>query len=212
MFKKILIKILISFIFIFNFSVAEIINEIKVTGNDRISKETIILFSGLNISENITDDELNESIKKLYKTSFFKSISISIENNILLINLTENPLIQSITINGIKIKSLRKQIKDFLIQKEKSSFVESKIKLDQDRIINSLRTNGYYFSNVSTNVKQNENNTVDIIYEVNLGNKALIKNIKFVGNKVFKDNKLRKFIASEEAKFWKFLSNKNNVD
>ena len=66
MIKKILIKILISFIFIFNFSVAEIINEIKVTGNDRISKETIILFSGLNISENITDDELNESIKKLY--------------------------------------------------------------------------------------------------------------------------------------------------
>ena len=43
---------------------------------------------------------------------------------------------------------------------------------------------------------------------INLGKKALIKNIKFVGNKVFKDSKLRKVIVSEEAKFWKFISSK----
>ena len=211
MIKKILIKILLSF-FVFSFSIAEVIKDIKISGNDRISKETVILFSGLNIGEEVNDNDLNESIKKLYNTSFFKSISISIEKNTLFIDLKENPLIQTIVIEGIKKKSLVKEIKDFLLQKEKSSFVENKIKLDQDRIINSLRTNGYYFSDVSTSVKRNENNTVDIIYDVNLGNKALIRNIKFIGNKVFKDNKLRKVIVSEESKFWKILSNKKNVD
>ena len=60
--------------------------------------------------------------------------------------------------------------------------------------------------------KENDNNTVDIIYNIKLGEKALIKNIKFVGNKVFKDNKLRKVIVSEEAKFWKIVSTKKNVD
>ncbi len=211
MIKKILIKILLSF-FVFSFSIAEVIKDIKISGNDRISKETVILFSGLNIGEEVNDNDLNESIKKLYNTSFFKSISISIEKNTLFIDLKENPLIQTIVIEGIKKKSLVKEIKDFLLQKEKSSFVENKIKLDQDRIINSLRTNGYYFSDVSTSIKRNENNTVDIIYGVNLGNKALIRNIKFIGNKIFKDNKLRKVIVSEESKFWKILSNKKNVD
>ena len=71
---------------------------------------------------------------------------------------------------------------------------------------------GYYFSEVSTNVKKNNNNTVDIIYNIKLGKKALIKNIKFIGNKIFKDNKLRKIIVSEEAKFWKFISSNKNVD
>ena len=70
---------------------------------------------------------------------------------------------------------------------------------------------GYYFAQISTNVKKNDNNTVDINYLVELGNKALIKNIKFIGNKIFKDNKLRKVIVSEEAKF-KFLSSRKYID
>ena len=86
------------------------------------------------------------------------------------------------------------------------------LKEDQNRILNQLRRNGYYFSKVSTKIKNNDNNTVDIIYNIELGEKALIKNIKFIGDKVFKDNKLRKIIVSEEAKFWKFISYKKNVD
>ena len=77
-------------------------------------------------------------------------------------------------------------------QKEKSSYVESKIKEDQNLILNSLRVNGYYFSTISSSIKKNDNNTVDLIYKVDLGKKALIKNIKFIGNKVFKDFVYRK--------------------
>ena len=64
------------------------------------------------------------------------------------------------------------KIKDILIQKEKSSFVESKIKEDRDRIINILRVNGYYFSEVSTKIKKNNNNTIDLVYNIELGKKA----------------------------------------
>ena len=212
MIKKLLYITFLTFILIFNISKADIIKKIQIDGNDRISDQTVILFSGLSLGADVSENELNEAIKKLYETSFFDSISISLNNNVLIINLEENPLIQTVDIQGIKKKTLIEAIKKFLIQKEKSSFVKNRVQLDQNRIINALRTNGYYFSKVSTKIKNNENNTVDIIYQVELGNKALIKNIKFVGNKIFKDNKLRKVIASEEAKFWKFLSNKKNVN
>ena len=212
MIKKLLYITFLTFILIFNISKADIIKKIQIDGNDRISDQTVILFSGLSLGADVSENELNEAIKKLYETSFFDSISISLNNDLLIINLKENPLIQTVDIQGIKKKTLIEAIKKFLIQKEKSSFVKNRVQLDQNRIINALRTNGYYFSKVSTKIKNNENNTVDIIYQVELGNKALIKNIKFVGNKIFKDNKLRKVIASEEAKFWKFLSNKKNVN
>ena len=104
MLKKILVKTLLIF-FIFNISIAEVIKDIKISGNDRISKETVILFSGLNVGKKVNDNDLNESLKKLYNTSFFKSISISIEKNTLFIDLKENPLIQTIVIEGIKKKS-----------------------------------------------------------------------------------------------------------
>ena len=191
---------------------SEQINKFEITGNDRISNETIILFTGYKVSENVDEDNLNEIIKKLYNTNFFEDVTINFKNNILFITVKENPLIQSIMFEGIKKESLVEKIKEILLQKEKSSFIETKIKQDQNRIINSLRANGYFFSEVSTKIKKNENNTVDLIYNVNLGKKALIKNIKFVGNKVFKDSKLRKVIISEEAKFWKFISSKKNLN
>ena len=68
--------------------------------------------------------------------------------------MKENPLIQTIVFEGIKKQSLVETLKDNLIQKEKSSFVENKIKIDQDRISNSLRVNGYYFSKVNTTYKK----------------------------------------------------------
>ncbi len=212
MFKKFIIVTLFSTFFLQNFSSAEVIKSFKITGNERISSETVILFSGLKINDDINKNQLNESLKKLYETTFFKNISINLDNNVIFIDLVENPLIQSIEIVGIKKQSLVERLKEIVLQKEKSSFVESKIKNDQNRIVNSLRVNGYYFSEVSTSIKENENNTVDIVYNINLGNKALIKNIKFIGNKIYKDGKLRKIIVSEEDKFWKFLSNKKNVD
>ena len=212
MIKKFILIILFQIILYTQNSYAEIIKSFIINGNDRISDETIILFSGTKVNENIDTNNLNNIIKKLYETNFFKDISLSFEKNVLTINVVESPLIQTVSIEGIKKQSFVDQIKALLLQKEKSSFNQNKIKSDQNIILNTLRMNGYYFSEIKTNIKKNDNNTVDIIYDINLGKKALIKNIKFVGNKVFKDSKLRKVIVSEEAKFWKFISSKKNVD
>ena len=69
-----------------------------------------------------------------------------------------------------------------------------------------FRSIGYYFAKVDVNEEKNTNGTVNIIYDVEMGDKAKIKKIKFIGNKVFKDRKLHSVIISEESKFWKFIS------
>ena len=205
---KLLINCFFIILFFETYLYADIIKQFNISGNDRISNETIILFTGYKIEENIEDNDLNIIIKNLYKTSFFKNISLDFDKNILSIEVEENPLIQSVVFEGIKRASLVEKLKGILSQKEKSSFIKNKIKDDQNRILNSLKVNGYYFADVSVKFEENENNTVNIIYNVELGEKALIKNIKFIGDKIFKDNKLRKVIVSEEAKFWKFVSTK----
>ena len=98
-------KFLISLIFlIFNSThvVGEIINKFQISGNYRISDETIILFSGLKLNDDINENDLNKVFKNLYETSFFKDLNLSISNNTLIIQVDENPLIQSIDIQGIK--------------------------------------------------------------------------------------------------------------
>ena len=76
----------------------------------------------------------------------------------------------------------------------------------------SLNSIGYYLSDVKSKILENNNDTVDLIFEVNLGDKSKIKKIKFIGDKKIKDRTLRRIIISEEAKFWKFISNNKFVN
>ena len=106
MFIKSLITFTLSFIFlivfIFKVNSDELIKSIEVVGNDRISKETIIIFSEVKIDDEIELNETNNILKRLYETNFFRNVETSLINNKLTITVEENPIIQNITINGIK--------------------------------------------------------------------------------------------------------------
>ena len=51
-----------------------------------------------------------------------------------------------------------------------------------------------------------EQNSIRLIYQVDLGKRAKIEEIQFIGDKKIKDRKLKNIITSEERKFWKFIS------
>ena len=191
---------------------AETIDKIEVNGNERISKETIILFGEIDTNSRIDEDELNKILKNLYKTNFFKDVKIDFQNNILKVSVIENPIIQSIEIKGIKAKKIREPILNELNLKDNNSFIEYLAKKDKDTIVNILKNSGYYFAEVKLNIISNSNNTVSLIYDIELGKKAKIRKIKFIGDKKFKDRKLYNVIVSEENKFWKFLSVRKLLD
>tara|TARA_B100002051_G_scaffold259367_1_gene278860 strand:+ start:10091 stop:12340 length:2250 start_codon:yes stop_codon:yes gene_type:complete len=193
---------------------SENFSEIKVLGNKRITNETIILFSGAENLRNkeINDNDLNNLLKKLYETNFFEDVNIKLENNLLTISIIENPLIQNVRFEGVKNKDILEYLNEQIQLKKRTSYIKDNVKNDVSIIMNVLKGSGYYFAEVNSSIVENDNNTVDIIYNINLGEKAFIKKIKFIGNKVFKDGKLKRIIASEENRFWKFISKSKYLD
>ena len=97
-------------------------------------------------------------------------------------------------------------------EKKGASFDKFKINSDSERINNILRASGFYFAEINTKIVDNKNNSVEIIYNFNLGEIAKIQKIKFIGEKIFNDTILRNIIISEEAKFWKFLTRNKFLD
>ena len=94
--------IVISILLLFSNSLkAETLSKFEILGNDRISTNTIIQFSGVNIDDNVSTDDLNNVIKNLYGTDFFDNVNITLAS-ILQIKVIENPIIQSLKISGIK--------------------------------------------------------------------------------------------------------------
>ena len=211
MIKKFIITIFF-FIFSLNFLFADEIKKIIIDGNKRITDDTIIVFSGVNVGTQVNSDDLNDIVKKLYGTNFFKDIKINFNQGVLNLKVSENAIIQSLVFNGVKNKRILNTLEENIILKEKNSFFETYIKDDEEKITNILRTNGYYFAKVDSKYLKNDNNTIDLIFEINLGERALIEKIKFIGNKVLKDRNLKEVIISEEAKFWKFISKRKYLD
>ena len=207
-----LILFLIFFVTKITFVNAEILKSISISGNERISDETVIIFSKINIGDDLIINDLNNIIKNLYKTDFFRNVSVSLKNNILKIDVKENALVQSIEINGVKNKKLKQNLLEQLTITEKKSYIKEKSFEEISKLSNFLKLSGYYFSNVDLKVQQNNNNTVKLIYNITLNKKAVVKKINFSGNKVFKSRLLSNIIVTEEDKFWKFLSKKKYLN
>ena len=204
---------LIVFVLLFNFdSKSEIVSKIEINGNSRITYETIILFGEIEKNKDYSSKELNEIIKKLYSTEFFKNIELVIDNEKLIIKVEENPIVQNLVIEGVKASKFKERILEIISTKERTSFVESKLKKDISIIKKGFEDVGYYFVKVDTKIIENNNNTIDLFYNIDLGKKTRISKIKFLGDKIYKDRKLLNIITSEESKFWKLLSNKKYLN
>ena len=206
MFVKFL-KINAILLLISSLSLAETINDITVSGNKRISKESIAIFGDISLNKNYNDSDLNTIFKNIYETNFFKDINLKINNSILEITVVENPIIEDVEINGIRSENLTELLFDKIQLKNRSSYIESFFLSDLNLIKNILKSSGYYFSEIKTSSTLNEEqNSIRLTYDVNLGKRAKIKKVQFIGDKNIKDRKLRNIITSEESRFWKFIS------
>jgi outer membrane protein insertion porin family len=188
---------------------AEMLKKLEIIGNSRVSNETIKVYGEIEINKDYSDDDLNTVIKRLYDTKFFSDISTSFSNGVLRINLKENPIIDSIIIEGERAKKYEKVILKMLTLKEKGSYIESDINQDVQTIRNFYKSIGYYTAEVAANIQKlgDDKNIVNLIYSIDRGVRNKISKIYFIGDKgKARSKRLRDVITSEEARFWKVLS------
>ena len=196
---------------------SEILKKIIIDGNERIPDETIKMFSNYKVQDKLDLNDINKILKNLYDSNFFEDVKVSFENNILNIYVKEKPIIQNIEYQGIKSKTILQEIKNSRILKPKSSFDQNTLQKDRNSILKTLKSQGYFFAKIENFIENSNNEYLNLIYKIDLGSKSKIKKIKFIGNKIYKDKKLKNIIISEEYKFWKFISgrkflNENMID
>ncbi len=206
-FKKIIIS-LILFVIVSPFSLkAEIVNKIEINGNSRVSDETIKVYGNiLKVGSDYTQAKLDQILKDLYSTNFFKEIDISIKNGILFIDVSEYPVISQLVISGEPSTKFKTEIKRIIKLKENNSFIESFLSEDINTIKILYSSLGYNFSKVQPKVRKIDERSVDLVFQIERGDVTKISKISFSGDKKLKDKRLRDIIASQEDKFWKVIT------
>ena len=202
-------------LFIFSFcsnSFSQSINGIDIKGNQRIPDATILMFSSVSELDDINTNSINDILKKLYETNYFKNVSVSLESDKLIILVEENPIVENIDFDGIKSNTLKQNVLKNVKLKSRSSFNQFLLDKDKKIIALALKNFGYYQATIDVFVENLTDNKVNVRFDINIGDKAKIKKITFLGNKIFKDSKLKNVIVSEEYKFWKFISGKKYLN
>ena len=136
--KKFILNLSIIYYMIFFLNVnavnANVLENIKISGNERISNETIKLFSKVSINETIDQNKLNEILKNLYETNFFSDVRLKLKTILLTIQLVENPIIENINYEGIKANRILEAFKRKFINKPRYSFNEIILKKEKFRL------------------------------------------------------------------------------
>ena len=215
---KKLLSIILSVLFIAGSSFAEIVNEIQISGNKRVSDETVKVYGEIKPEgSDFSNSDINNILKNLYSTNFFEDVNIEIRNKKLIINLIEYPVINEIVLIGEQNTRVKNQIKKIISSKEKNSFIKNNLNKDINLIKKLYSSLGYKFSQVETKIRNIDKNNVDLAINIDKGEITRISKIFFTGDKKIKDKRLRDIIASEEDKFWKVISrntrfNENQIE
>jgi len=195
--------IIIFFIILTNISFAEI-KKINIVGNARVSSATIESLVDKKIS-NVDSIYINNLTKKIYDTDFFSDIKISFNQDVMTINVTENPIVNFFYVNGVKDSDLD-QVNKIITLKENSIFSSSKLKKDIEATREFLNASGYYQASITPEVIKIDNNQINLIINIDKKEISKIKNIYFIGNKYFSNSQLMDVISSTEDGWWKIFS------
>ena len=195
--------IIIFFLILTNSLFAEI-KKVSVIGNVRVNTSTIESLVDKKIA-NVDSIYINNLTKKIYDTDFFSDVKISFNQDVLSINVVENPIVNFFYINGIKDSDLD-QVNKIITLKENSIFSSAKLKKDIEATKEFLNASGYYQASINPEVLKVDNNQVNLIINIDKKEISKIKNIYFIGNKFFSNSQLMDVITSSEDGWWKFFS------
>ena len=198
------------FTLIFSALNSEIVKDIKINGNKRVSTETIKLYGEIDINKDYTDKDIDKVLKNLYETDFFEDVKIEIVDNVLKVDLKEYPIVNQLIVVGEKSNRYREQIKKTIRLKEKRSFVKSYLAKDIERIKQLYSSIGYNSIKVETKIKEIDTSNFDLLFVIDRGEQTKISSIKFIGNDSVRSSRLIDIIASEVDKFWKIISRNTN--
>jgi len=188
-----------------------IIRTVQVQGNQRVEANTVASYLLFAPGDPYSENRIDQSIKTLYATGLFADVVIDPRDGNVIIQVVENPIVNRVILEGNK--SLKSdKITDEIDAEPRAIFTRSKVQEDVQRIIELYRQSGRFAASVSPKVVQQEQNRVDLIFEITEGPVTGVKRINFIGNNEYSDRRLRKEIATEESIWYKFFSSNDNYD
>ncbi len=188
-----------------------IIRQILVSGNQRVEADTVISYLLIQPGQIADPQSINLSIQTLFATGLFSDVQIEDRGEIVIVRVQENPIINRVVLEGNNAISEDK-ITDEIQAQPRAIFTRARVQSDVQRIIEVYRRSGRFAATVTPKIIEQEQNRVDLIFEISEGPVTGVTRINFIGNEAFSDRRLRRELVTRESRWWRFFSSNDNYD
>ena len=190
---------------------AAVVSRIDVQGVQRVDAETVKAYLTISPGRSFGADDVDASLKALFATGLFSDVNISQRGGALVVVVAENPVINRVSFEGNK-----KQKDDILLSqvqsKPRSVLTRDKVQADVQQILEIYRRTGRFRASVEPKIITLPQNRVDLVFEIDEGDKTGVARITFIGNRAFSDGRLRDVIKTRQSGLLSWLRTTDNYD
>ncbi len=168
------------------------VGDIRIEGLQRITEGTVYNYLPVNIGDRVDARRVDEALRALYATGFFRDVEIRRDGGTMIIAVLERPSIESFTITGnkdIKTEDLEKSLRNVGLARGKT-FNQSTLDEVERFLTDQYFSRGKYGVQVDTKVEEVAGNRVKIAVDIVEGKRSKIRQINVVGNEAFSDEDL----------------------
>ena len=188
-----------------------VVKDIRVEGIQRTEAGTVFSYLPVRVGETFDDKKSVAAIKGLYGSGIFKDVRLEQDGDVLVVIVEERPAIAKVDFTGTKEfekDMLVKALKDIGVGETKT-FDKASVDRAEQELKRQYLSRGLYGVKVVSTVTPIERNRVNIVFAVDEGEIAKIKQINIVGNKAFSDKELRENLALNTGGWFSWYTKAN---
>ena len=178
--------------------------DIEVRGNLRVDDASVQTYAGIDIGETVSAAEINDARQRIQNSGLFESVEVIPQGTTLIIEVRENPTINTIAIEGNR-RIDDDQLTSLLASQPRRVYSPSVAEADAAAITDAYRVAGRIGASVEAVIIRRGDNQVDLVFEVTEARVVETERLAFNGNRAYSDRRLRRVLESTQAGFLRLI-------
>ncbi len=187
------------------------VNRVFVRGNQRVDQTTILSYLPIQPGDVVDPAILDVAVRTLQRTQLFSNVQLGIQNGDLIVEVAENPIINQVVFEGNSALN-ETRLREEISIRPRGIFTRARVQEDVQSIVEAYRLSGRISATVTPKLVELDQNRVDLIFEIDEGQKTGVRGISFMGNSAFSDADLREVMVTKQSRWWRLFSSSDNYD
>lgn len=187
-------------------SVAEaaVVSRIEVRGNSRVDADTIRNHVGIKPGQSFSSTDVDNGVKALFGTGMFSDVRINQVGSTLVVTVSEYQVVNQVLFQGNK-KLKDAQLANVVQLKPRGAYSQAAVDADVEAIKAAYGRIGRSDATVTPQIMDLGNNRVNVVFNVNEGDRTKIKAVNFIGNNAFSSRRLADVINTKRSNVLSFV-------